>query len=316
LDAISDFALFRAIVDAGGISAAALVLQSSPAAVSRRLTALEAKLGVRLADRSSRRFRLTDEGLLLYERSRSILDQIRDAEAEVASRGGAARGLLKVGAPSDFGRRHLGPILALFTAQHPGLEAHLVLSDAGLENQADGCDLVLRFGLPSDPGMIARKIAMTTRVLCAAPSYLTDHGTPHSPDDLLRHNCLRLARRHHLDDLWRFKRDGGEFEVRVPGKLSSGDGAVLHQWALSGEGISWEALWDVSDDLASGRLVHLLPEYQSSPMELYAIFAPGKPVPPRIRLFVDHIAQAFARFEPSASSITGAQTTHTALRTG
>jgi LysR family transcriptional activator of dmlA len=184
LDAISDFAVFRAIVDAGGISAAALVLQSSPAAVSRRLTALEAKLGVRLADRSSRRFRLTDEGLLLYERSRSILEQIRDAEAEVASRGGAARGLLKVGAPCDFGRRHVGPILALFTAQHAGLEAHLVLSDAGLENQADACDLVLRFGLPNDPGMIARKIATTTRVLCAAPSYLTRHGTPHSPDDV------------------------------------------------------------------------------------------------------------------------------------
>jgi len=289
---------FAPIVDAGGISAAALVLQSSPAAVSRRLTALEAKLGVRLADRSSRRFRLTDEGLLLYERSRSILEHIRDAEAEVASRGGAARGLLKVGAPCDFGRRHLAPILALFTAQHPGLEAHLVLSDAGLENEADDCDLVLRFGLPNDPVMIARKIAITTRVLCAAPSYLARGGTPHSPDDLLQHNCLRLARRHHLDDVWRFRRDGSKFEVRVRGKLSSGDGAVLHEWAVSGEGISWEALWDVSDDLACGRLIHVMPEYQSAPMELYAIFGPGKPVPPRIRLFVDHIAQAFARFEP------------------
>jgi DNA-binding transcriptional LysR family regulator len=309
LDAISDFALFRAIVDAGGISAAALVLQSSPAAVSRRLTALETKLGVKLADRSSRRFRLSDEGLLLYERSRSILEQIRDAEAEIADRGGAARGLLKVGAPSDFGRRHLSPILALFTAQYPGLEAHLILSDAGLENQADGCDLVLRFGLPNDPGMVARKMATTTRVLCAAPSYLMHHGAPHSPDDLLQHNCLRLARRHHLDDLWRFTRDGSEFEVRVRGKLSSRDGAVLHQWALSGEGISWEAFWDVSDDLASGRLVHLMPEYQSSPMELYAIFAPGKPVPPRIRLFVDHIAQAFARLQPSTSNVTTAQST-------
>jgi LysR family transcriptional regulator, transcriptional activator for dmlA len=264
-------------------------------------------LGVRLADRSSRRFRLTDEGLLLYERSCSILDQIRDAEAEVASRGGAARGLLKIGAPSDFGRRHLGHILALFTAQHPGVEAHLVLSDAGLENQADNCDVVLRFGLPHDPGMIARKMAITTRVLCASPSYLTRHGTPHSPDDLLRHNCLRLARRHHLDDLWRFRREGSEFEVRVRGNLSSGDGAVLHEWALSGEGISWEALWDVSEDLASGRLVHVLREFESSPMELYAIFAPGKPVPPRIRLFVDHIAQAFARFRPSSSNTTGAQ---------
>jgi LysR family transcriptional regulator, transcriptional activator for dmlA len=307
LDAISDFALFRAIVDAGGISAAALDLQSSPAAVSRRLTALEAKLGVRLADRSSRRFRLTDEGLLLYERSRSILEQIRDAEAEVASRGGAPRGLLKVGAPSHFGRRHVGPILARFTAQYPGLEAHLVLSDVGLENQADDCDVVLRFGLPDDPGMVVHKMAVTTRVLCAAPSYLTRHGTPHSLEDLLRHNCLRLARRHHLDDLWRFKRDGSQFELRVRGTLSSGDGAVLHAWALSGEGISWEAFWDVSEDLASGRLVHLLPEYQSSPMELYAVFAPGKPVPPRIRLFVDHIAQAFARFGSSASKKTGAQ---------
>ena len=149
MDAPADFALFRVIVEAGGISAAALALQSSPAAVSRRLTALEARLGVRLAERSSRRFRLTDEGLLLYERSRSILNQIRDAEAEVASRGGAARGLLRVGAPTDFGRRHIAPLLARFTSQHPGLEAHFTLSDAGLEVEADACDLVLRFG-PAD----------------------------------------------------------------------------------------------------------------------------------------------------------------------
>jgi DNA-binding transcriptional LysR family regulator len=104
--------------------------------------------------------------------------------------------------------------------------------------------------------------------------------------------------------------------VRVRGKLSSGDGAVLHEWALSGEGISWEALWDISDDLASGRLVHLMPDYQSSPMELYAIFAPGKPVPPRIRLFVDHIVQAFGRFGPSASNITGAQPTPMVVHSG
>jgi DNA-binding transcriptional LysR family regulator len=190
-------------------------------------------------------------------------------------------------------------------------KSHLIagIRQSPLRKPRKSCDLVFRFGLPNDPGMVARKMAMTIRVLCAAPSYLTHHGTPHSPDDLLQHNCLRLARRHYLDDLWRFRRDGSEFEVRVRGKLSSGDGAVLHEWALSGEGISWEALWDVSDDLASGRLVHIMPEYQSSQMELYAIFAPGKPVPPRIRLFVDHIAQAFARFRPSASNITGAQPT-------
>jgi LysR family transcriptional activator of dmlA len=291
LDAPADFALFRVIVEAGGISAAALALQSSPAAVSRRLTALEARLGVRLAERSSRRFRLTDEGLLLYERSRSILNQIRDAEAEVASRGGAARGLLRVGAPTDFGRRHVAPLLARFTSQHPGLEAHFILSDAGLEVEADACDLVLRFGLPTDEGMIARKITTTNRILCAAPSYLVRRGAPRTPEDLTAHSCLRLTRRHQLLDLWRFSHQGNEYEVKVGGLLSSGDGAVLHDWVLSGEGISCEALWDVAEDLDSGRLVQLMPDYHCPPLDLYAVFAPSKPLPPRIRLFLDQLVE-------------------------
>ena len=186
MDEASEFALFRAIVDSGGISAAALALQSSPAAVSRRLSAMEERLGVRLAERSSRRFRLTDEGLLLYERCRSILDQIRDVEAEVASRGGAARGLLRIGAPADFGRRYIAPHLSTFTAQHPGLDAHLLLSDIGLENETDNCALVFRFGLPSDPTMIARKIASTRQVVCASPSYVGRRGVPNSPEACAR----------------------------------------------------------------------------------------------------------------------------------
>lgn len=296
MDEVSEFALFRAIVETGGISAAALALQSSPAAVSRRLSALETKLGVRLAERSSRRFRLTDEGLLLYERCRSILDQIRDAEAEVASRGGAARGLLRIGAPADFGRKHIAPLLPTFTAQHPGLDAHLILSDIGLENESDHCDLVFRVGLPSDPTMIARKIATTRQVVCASPSYIARRGTPGSPEELHGHDCLRLARRHRLIDRWRFTKEGDEFEVQVSGTLSSGDGSVLRAWALSGEGLSWEAYWDIADDLAAGRLVELLPEYRCSLIELYAVFAPSKPVPLRIRLFVDHMLRMMRQF--------------------
>ncbi len=308
LDEVSEFALFRAIVETGGISAAALSLQSSPAVVSRRLTALETRLGVRLAERSSRRFRLTDEGLLLYERCRFILDQIRDAEAEVASRGGAVRGLLRIGAPADFGRKHIAPLLPAFTVQHPGLDTHLILSDVGLENESDGCDLVFRFGLPSDPTMIARKIATTSQVVCAAPSYVATRGIPNSPDELRGHNCLRLARRHHLIDRWRFKREGSDFDVQVTGALSSGDGSVLRSWALSGEGISWEAHWDIADDLAAGRLVELLPKYRCSIIELYAVFAPSKPVPPRIRLFIDHMLQIMRQF--TANDLTAA-TLHT-----
>jgi LysR family transcriptional regulator, transcriptional activator for dmlA len=312
LDEVSEFALFRAIVETGGISAAALALQSSPAAVSRRLSALETKLGVRLAERSSRRFRLTDEGLLLYERCRSILDQIRDAEAEVASRGGAARGLLRIGAPADFGRKHIAPLLPAFTAQHPGLDAHLILSDVGLENESDGCDIAFRVGLPSDLTMIARKIATTRQVVCAAPSYLARRGTPGSPEELHGHNCLRLARRHRLIDQWRFTREGSDFDVHVAGTLSSGDGSVLRSWALLGEGISWEAYWDVADDLAAGRLVELLPEYRCALIELYAVFAPSKPVPPRIRLFIDHMLQMMRQFTADDPAATAALPRETA----
>ena len=293
MDEISDLALFRAIVDAGGISAAAVALQSSPPAVSRRLTALEARLGVRLAERSSRRFRLTDEGLLLSERSRAILEQIRDMEAEVASRGGAARGRLRVGAPTDLGQRHVAPQLAAFAARHRGLEAHLILSDAGLEVEADDCDLVLRFGMPNDPWVIARKSATVSRVLCASPSYLARRGTPGTPDQLAAHSCLRLARRNQLLDRWRFaKGSDAACEVKVGGALSSGDGGVLREWALAGEGISLEASWDVADDLRAGRLVEILPSYRSAALDLYAAFGPTKPTPPRIRLFVDHLVKA------------------------
>lgn len=296
MDNISEFALFRAVVEAGGISAAALVLDSSPPAVSRRLAGLEARLGVQLADRRSRRLRLTDEGLLLYERCCAILDQMRDAEAEVTSRGGAARGLLRVGAPADFGRHYIAPLIAAFTAQHPGLATHLVPSDTGLEVGLETCDLVLHFRLPNDLSMIARKVATIGCLLCASPAYVTRHGVPTTPAELAAHNCLRLQRLHRLHDVWRFDKDGESEEVRVNGTLSSSSGDVLRAWALSGEGISLEASWDVADDISNGRLLEIMPEYSCPKLDVFAVYAPGSPVPPRIRLFADYVAQSLARF--------------------
>jgi LysR family transcriptional regulator, transcriptional activator for dmlA len=297
MNAVSDLVLFRTIVESGGISAAAIALQSSPAAVSRGLSALEGRLGVRLADRSARRFRLTEEGELLYERGRLILDQLRDAEAEVASRGGAARGLLRVGAPTDFGRRHVAPNLAAFAAQHPGLQADLMLSDAGLEVEVDRCDLALRFGLPSDTVMIARKIATTERILCASPSYLARRGMPRAPADLHDHCCLRLARRNRALDHWQCQRNGIDYAIEAPGHLSSGDGLVLREWALAGHGVTLEACWDVAEDLANGQLIRVMVEFQFPPIDLYAVFAPGRPTPPRIRLFLDFLLKAFTSLE-------------------
>ncbi|ODP31563.1 LysR family transcriptional regulator [Pandoraea sp. ISTKB] len=293
MDSISELELFQAIVDSGGISHAAVALHSSPAAVSRRLRQLETRLGVCLANRSTRRFNLTDEGKLLYERAAAILESVRDVESEVSSRGTVARGLLRVGAPSDLGRRQLSTLLAQFARLHPGLEITLFLSDAGIENMLDGCDVALRFGLPRDEGMVARKVATSEMLLVAAPPYLAQHGSPATPEDLRAHNCLRLFRRHRVPGPWRFLRQGGFVDVSVSGTLASADGAMLREWALAGQGISCEAAWDVSEDLAAGRLVRLLPSYPMPRIDLYVVFAPGNPVPPRIRLLVDFLIHEF-----------------------
>jgi DNA-binding transcriptional LysR family regulator len=156
----------------------------------------------------------------------------------------------------------------------------------------DGLDVAIRLGRPDDPSVIARKIASTRRIICAAPSYLAARGMPERPADLADHECLRLARRHRLQDRWRFRAGSGVEEIKVGGHFSSNSGDVLHGWALGGRGLSLEALWDVAEDLQAARLVECLADYWCDEVNLFAAFQPGRPVPPRIRLFVDFIAAA------------------------
>jgi DNA-binding transcriptional LysR family regulator len=297
-DVIAELQLFQAIAGAGSLSAAARVLGSSPPAISRRLAELEQRLGVKLADRGSRRFRLTDEGTTYLENGRRILVQLHDLETEVASRGGAARGRLRVGAPADLGRHRIAPLLADFANRHPGLEVHLVLSDAGLEVGEDALDVALRVGLPHDPAVLTRKLLTSRRILCAAPSYLAKHGTPSCPDDLSRHECLRLARRHSLQDRWHFTDGSATQVVQVHGALTSSNGEVLRAWALEGRGLSLEAQWDVAADIRDGRLVACLEGACAETIELYATYLPSKPIPASIRLFVEEAAAAFRPHAP------------------
>lgn len=299
MDAVSDGAFFCAVVDAGGLGAGARVLNSSPPAASRRLAAIERRLGVVLAERSARRFRLTDEGRLYYDRSGELLSALRDVEAEVSSRGTKARGLLRVAAPMDLGRRRIAPALAGFAREHPNLSIQLMLSDAGAEIGEDLLDVAIRTGLPADQNVIARKLATARMLLCAAPSYAEAHGTPATLADLQRHRCLLLARRHRQISHWHYRDIGGAM-ITIParGSMSSTSGDVLRQWALAGEGLSLEAAWDVAEDLREGRLIECLSSIDWQELTLYATFLPGKPVPARIRLFVDWLSQLIG--EPDA----------------
>ncbi|HJV85412.1 MAG TPA: LysR family transcriptional regulator [Noviherbaspirillum sp.] len=293
---VSDLRLFVTMVDAGSISAAARILNSSPPAVSRRLATLEARLGIRLITRTSRHFEPTDEGRVYYERGVCILKQIEDAESEATLRAKKPCGQLKVGAPMGLGRRYIAPMIERFNVCYPDISVHLVLSDAGWDVLDDSLDVAIRVGLPPDTSIIARKLIEQRRIVCASPSYLDQFGTPQTPEDLVRHNCIRLVRGADPLDNWQFSLEGQKRGVRVSGTFTTTSSEVVSQWAAAGKGIGLLALWDIQEHLETGTLKECLTEYWCDVIELYAIFVHRQHLPLRIRMFVDFIAKEFRSF--------------------
>ena len=290
-DEVAELQLFVQIVNAGNLSAAARALNSSPAAMSRGLGALESRLGVRLVTRTSRSFKLTEEGQLFYERCARIVADIAEAEAEASSKGDAVKGMLRVGAPMELGRRMIAPIITDFRQRFPEVQVHLMLSDAGLDVIDDGLDVALRIGLPADSSVIAKKILSAKRIVCASPSYLRKHGVPEKPSDLLQHDCIRLVRGRRVMDTWLFQDQGKRFEVIVNGTLSTTSGEVVHDWVRAGKGIALKAAWDLQPEIAAGTIIQCLSEFWCDEIDLFAICANRQHLSPRIRAFLDFVAR-------------------------
>ena len=293
-DQVDDLRLLTQLVAAGSLSEAARRLGSSAPAMSRRLAAMEARLGVRLIERSARRFMLTEQGAFLHERALRIVRDVDEAEAETSAKGDTPGGLLRIGAPSELGRRVIAPLLARFRAQCPNLEVLLVLSDAGLDPVDDELEMVLRNGMPDDAAAVVRKLLTSRRIVCATPDYLARHGAPRKPDDLLQHDCIRLVRGRRVFDQWPFIENGQRRTVRVRGTLSSTSGEVMHDWVMAGMGIGLKAMWDVHDDLREGRLQECLPDYWCDEIELYACFASHAHMPRRVKAFTSFLVEALA----------------------
>jgi len=291
-DEISDLRLFTRIVAAGSLSETARRIHSSLPAVSRRLAAMEERLGVRLVDRGPRSFTLTEEGSLLHERALTILRDLDAAEAEATAQTKHPRGRLRVGVPLEIGRRRIAPLVAEFTVLYPGITVELVLSDARVDILEDEIDIGIHVDQPQDGNLISRILLYSARVIVASPDYLARHGTPIKPDDLLNHDCSRLVRGRRVFDRWMFKEDGRIREVQVQGTLLTNNSEVTHEWALAGRCIAIKALWDVEDDIRAGKLVHLLQPFQCDVMNLHATYASRTHLPPRMRLFLDFVAQA------------------------
>jgi DNA-binding transcriptional LysR family regulator len=300
-DEISDLRLFTRIVAAGSLSETARRIHSSLPAVSRRLAAMEARLGVRLIDRGPRHFTLTEEGGVLHERALTILRDLDAAEAEATAQAKHPRGRLRVGVPLEIGRRRIAPLVAEFTARYPGISIELVLSDSRLDILEEEIDIGIHVDAPQDGNLISRVLLYGSRVIVASPEYLARHPAPAKPIDLLDHDCARLVRGRRIFDNWIFNEGGRVREIHVQGTLLTNNSEVMHEWALAGRAVTIKALWDVEDDIRAGRLVQLLKPFQCDELNLYATYATRTHLPPRMRLFIDFVVQELSPARPHAS---------------
>lgn len=290
---------FSTLAAAGSLSAAARDLNVSTAAVSKKLAAMERRLGVGLVVRTTRRMSLTPEGAIYLQHARRILTDLRAMEQAVGEARTTARGLLRVNATLGFGRSHVAPIIGRFVRRHPQVEVQLQLSVNPPPLTDDAFDVCVRFGEPPDARVIARFLAANRRLLAASPAYLARHGKPRLPRDLLRHNCIGIRQGDEAFGMWRLLRSGAAATrkpdvVKTRGTLSTNDGEIAVAWALEGHGIVMRAEWDIAQHLRSGRLVQVLPEYRTPAADIYAVYPQQLQATARVRAFVDLLAAAFA----------------------
>lgn len=287
-------AAFVQVVDSRSFSTAARALNLTRSAVSRQIAALEDRLGARLLNRTTRRLSVTEAGALYYEHCARILAEAAAAERAVADLDGAPRGLLRINAPMSFGQLHLAPAVAEFLIQHPAVKVELTLDDRVVDLVGEGYDVAVRIAELPPSTLVARKLAVNRRVLCAAPSYLDRAGVPTRPEDLTRHACLSYTYLVTGND-WRFRGPDGPITVRIDGVLSANNGDVLRHMAVAGLGIALSPTFIVGDDLRRGALVPLLTEWSDSDTGIYAVYPHSRHLSPKVRAFVDFLV---ARFGP------------------
>jgi len=291
-DSLQEMAIFARVVAAGSLSAAARDLGISPALVSRRLAALEARLGVRLVNRTTRSLHLTVEGARYYESCTRVLAEIEEADAEVSAGRVEPQGALKVALPASFGHQHVAPLVPRFADLYPKVQLALSLSDRSVSVMDEGFDLAVVIAQLADSSLAARKLAPNRRVVCASPAYLAAHGTPRTPDELAQHNCLVT------DDFvssWEYKDPAGRAAAaRVQGRYASDNWEVLREWALAGLGIALKSTWDIYRQLQDGSLVALFPGYTfHSDVAIYAVYPHRRFLPAKTRVFIEFLAASF-----------------------
>ena len=292
-EAAPDLNFFVLLAKLGSMSATARELGVTPPAVTKRLSLMEQRLGVRLVNRTTRRISLTNEGELYLAQASDILHRIRDMEASVSSGRAEPKGLLRVNATPGFGRTRIAPIVSRFAHAHPEVEVELHLTDRPINLVEEAYDLAIRFGELPDTRLTARRLMKNRRFLCASPAYLKAAGEPQTPQELHRHRCILHRQNDEVYGTWRLHKGRSVELVKVRGAVSSNDGDIVLNWALDGHGIVQRSEWDAAKYLASGRLREVMPGYTLPSADLYLYYLSRRNLPARMRAFIDFLAAEF-----------------------
>ena len=292
-DPTSDMQFFVLVARHGSLAAAARAVDLTPPAATKRLAALEARLGVRLLNRTTRSLSLTSEGETYLQHATRILAEIREMEDAVSQGRATPRGLLRVNATLGFGRTTIAPLVSAFAQRYPEVEVQMEVTDRPVDLVESGFDLAIRFGALPDKRLNARRIMSNRRFLCASPAYLERQGMPASLADLARHRCIIHRQNDDAYGIWRFLHQDHTEVVKVHGALSSNDGDIVLGWALDGHGILIRSEWDLARYLDSGRLRVVLPEFTLPAADLFVYYPSRRNQTIRARAFIDFLVEHF-----------------------
>mgnify|MGYP001578309055 FL=1 len=284
--------VFTAVVEAGSFARAADALDLSRGMATRHVAKLEARLGVRLLNRTTRKLSLTEAGSDYYQRATQILALVDEAESSMTSSAATPRGTLRVATSAGFGVGHLDRAIGRYLQRYPEVTVDVALAERNVDLVEEGFDLAVRVAAQGDPGYVARRLSRVRTVPCASPAYLERRGTPQAPEDLIAHNCLTYMHRNWKDE-WRFSRGGVERKVRIAGNLRGNNGSMMVNAAIDGLGVIVEPDFLVGEALRQRRLVRILPDWESTELSLYAVYPNRKFLPPKVKSFVDFLVEYF-----------------------
>jgi len=292
MDTLTAMKVFCSVVENDSLAGASRTLNVSPSVVSKQLSGLEDRLGVRLLNRTTRRVSLTEVGSAYYERCKRILADVDEAEIAVSQAHSAPRGLLKVTAPTTFAHRHVAPHLPEFLDRYPEVEVQLMVNDRVVDLVDEGIDLAIRIAQLKDSSLIARKLAVNHRMLVASPDYLKKWGQPATPDQLNDHSLITYAPGNPIND-WHFMVDNQQKILRAKGTLAMNNGDSVLQTVLASGGLAMLAAFMAGEHVKSGKLVTLLEDYVREDVPIYAVYPSGRHLSPKVRAFVDFLVDLY-----------------------